>query len=277
MSGFEPSACPLCGSALASLFEYRTPPKGETRFAFSDTPSYYRLFLRCAACGHCVASHRLDLQALYEKDYVASTYGAEGIRRNFDRINALPPDKSDNIGRVRRVNAWGRALAERARAEGRAPTVLDVGSGLCVFLHRMKEAGWDGTALDPDERFVEHARAVVGVKGVCADFFDAPALGRFDLITLNKVLEHVMDPVAMLAKASDYLRPGGAVYVEVPDGEAAGAEGPGREEFFVEHYHAFSMASVELMVRRAGLMTSGAERLREPSSKFTLSLWLRRV
>jgi 2-polyprenyl-3-methyl-5-hydroxy-6-metoxy-1,4-benzoquinol methylase len=92
----------------------------------------------------------------------------------------------------------------------------------------------------------------------------------FDAITLNKVLEHVEEPVALLRAAAPLLEPRGFVYVEVPDGEAAAAEGPGREEFFIEHHHVFSAASLAVTVARAGLALSALERLREPSTKFTL-------
>ena len=92
----------------------------------------------------------------------------------------------------------------------------------------------------------------------------------------NKVLEHVEDPVAMLARSSDVLAGGGVVYVEVPDGEAAAVQGPEREEFFIEHHHVFSLGSLAMTAARAGLSPLALERLREPSSKFTLRAFLAR-
>ncbi len=155
--------------------------------------------------------------------------------------------------------------------------MLDVGSGLCVFLHGMKAAGWACTALDPDERAAAHARDYVGVAAIAADFLTAGGLGRYDVLTFNKVLEHVKDPAAMLARAATLVNPGGFVYVEVPDGEAASADpdGFGREEFFVEHYHVFSAVSVAMLAARAGFEAVEIERLREPSSKYTLRAFLR--
>ena len=60
------------------------------------------------------------------------------------------------------------------------------------------------------------------------------------------------------------------MYVEVPDGEKAIEEGPTREEFFIDHFHVFSRASLEHLASGAGMRPLALERLREPSGKFTL-------
>jgi hypothetical protein len=102
-----------------------------------------------------------------------------------------------------------------------------------------------------------------------------PDLGVFDVITFNKVLEHVADPIALLALAKPHVAPHGFVYVELPDGEgAARGEGFGREEFFVEHFHVFSLASIDRLAVHAGFNAQVIERLREPSGKYTLRAFL---
>jgi 2-polyprenyl-3-methyl-5-hydroxy-6-metoxy-1,4-benzoquinol methylase len=265
----------LCGGErLAPVFAYDAPPPGEVRFRFSATGAYAREVRRCEGCGHFLSLHAMDDSALYRDDYVSTTYGGEGLRAAFERIVALPPERSDNAGRVQRILAFAADHLPAPARDGRAPTVLDVGSGLCVFLHRMRAAGWVGTALDKDPRQVAHARDVVGVAAVCGDLLTADGLGRYDVVTFNKVLEHVRDPVRLLAASRRVLHPQGFVYVELPDGEAAVHEGPGREEFFIEHHHVFSAASVEVLAARAGFRALAVERLREPSRKFTLRAFL---
>jgi SAM-dependent methyltransferase len=264
----------MCGAdRFTTAHMYFNRPEREVRFTSSKTAAYRRELFRCALCGHYISVHEMEGAAFYRGEYVDGTYGgADGIQRHFERIITLPPDRSDNRGRVARVAAFARsALGDRSAA----PTVLDVGSGLCVFLNGMKAEGWIGTALDPDERAVRHAREIVGVAALCGDFMTAADLGRYDLITFNKVLEHVKDPIAMLARASAFLNPCGLVYVELPDGEAAAVEGFGREEFFIEHHHVFSTASTAILAARAGFEAIQIERLREPSSKFTLRAFLR--
>jgi 2-polyprenyl-3-methyl-5-hydroxy-6-metoxy-1,4-benzoquinol methylase len=217
----------------------------------------------------------MDLKGFYEADYVSSTYGDEaGINRTFQRITSLPPEKSDNYGRVHRLLEFAAGHFTPPGGVNRGYTILDVGSGLGVFLHRMKAHGWEGTALDADPRLINHAREVVGVKTVLGDFMTVAGLGRFEVITFNKVLEHLKDPVAMLAKSAAHLVKGGLVYVEVPDGEEAIREGGEREEFFIEHHHVFSMASLALLATRAGFRARLLERLQEPSTKYTLRAFL---
>lgn len=261
----------LCGGGdFEVAFHYDRPPKGETRFQFSSEKKYARDILRCRVCGHFLATHDIDSGALYSGDYVSSNYGNdEGIRKSFDRIMSLKPEQSDNVGRVRRIVEFAKHHFG-AHSQNKPRTVLDVGSGLGVFLARMKEVGWDGTALDPDARAVHHAKEVVGVKAMLGDFMAVSNLGRFDVLTFNRVLEHVQDPVAMLKKAKDNVEVGGFVYVEVPDGEGAAADGLGCEEFFIDHLHVFSAASLAMMSARAGFSVKAVERVREPSAKFTL-------
>ena len=140
----------------------------------------------------------------------------------------------------------------------------------------MQRAGWVITAVEPDPRVAAHLReAVEGITAHSGNLLDLEpgTLGRFDAVTFNKVLEHVEDPVALLMRSRQFLAQGGFVYVELPD-VAAAADGPGREEFFIEHYHVFSPASVALMAQRAGFSTLAVERLLEPSGKFTLRAFL---
>ncbi len=261
-------ACPCGAGDFETVHLYATPPPGETAFPGVGPGDYWRQLRRCRTCGHFISVSRLPRDGFYGGRYVDSTYG-DAMHRAYERIMALDPACSDNAGRVRRILAFA---GDRGFRGGR--TLLDVGSGLGVFCRAMKQAGWSCTALDPDPRACRHAEEVVGVEAVCADFRAHEAPGRFDAVTFNKVLEHVEDPVSMLSRAAEFLRPHGFVYVELPDGEAALADGPHREEFYIEHWHAFSMASAVLLACRGGLVPVACERLREPSGKYTLRAFL---
>jgi SAM-dependent methyltransferase len=270
-----PLHCPCGADRFVSVHMYFQAPSGEVAFPRASA-EYRRELFRCSLCGHFISVHDMHSAHQYSGQYVDATYGdAAGVRRTFERIIGLPPGRSDNAGRVRRVQELAR---DHLTAAAGPRTVLDVGSGLCVFLHGMKAAGWQGTALDPDPRAAQHAREVVGVDAICGDWMTTAIDRKFDLVSFNKVLEHVLDPVAMLRRTADVLAPGGGVYLELPDGEAAApphGEGFGREEFFIEHHHVFSLASVSLLAEKAGFSALSVERLREPSTKYTLRAFLR--
>jgi 2-polyprenyl-3-methyl-5-hydroxy-6-metoxy-1,4-benzoquinol methylase len=262
----------MCGgSELYVHFTYDSQPPLETRFPLAAGGRYWRELHRCAQCGHYLEHFEPDQGALYGGEYVTATYGdTDGLRRTFDRINALPEERSDNSNRVRHVLDYCARHWPAQRCASRKPTLLDVGAGLGVFPYRMQQAGWDCTALDLDPRQVEHLRQVAGVRAELGDMRSGSDLGRFDLISFNKVLEHVPDPIEILASSSQRLLPDGLVYVELPDGEAAEVEGKEREEYLLGHLHVFSFASFALLVARAGLRLLDCQRLQEPSSKYTL-------
>jgi 2-polyprenyl-3-methyl-5-hydroxy-6-metoxy-1,4-benzoquinol methylase len=271
--GGKPKATLRCvcdGRFCLSRFEYHEPPVGEVRFNIGTSDAYHRKLMECRLCKHIFSEHELPMEQLYAGQYVDATYGSKGIGAQFDRINGLDPIRSDNSARVKRVHEFASGFLDQRGFPKSPRKVLDVGSGLCVFLNQMKKLDWDCTALDPDERSAEHARSRVGIAAHCGDFFGSNNLGHFHLITFNKVLEHVLDPVGMLLKSRDYLDSRGLVYIELPDGEEAAKIGKNREEFFIDHWHIFSMASLSMLAERASFKLLSSERLLEPSGKFTL-------
>ncbi|WP_150288017.1 class I SAM-dependent methyltransferase [Rhabdaerophilum calidifontis] len=262
--------CPCAGAHRTEAYAYDRPPMGETRFDLGAT-AYRRSYARCGLCGHWFGAHDLDLSALYAADYVDKTYGGSaGMAARFARILALPPERSDNAGRVARLSALADALLPPAMPR----RLLDIGAGLGVFPAGMAAKGWAVLAVEPDPRTVVHLREVVGVEALeqPIEALSREEIGGFALVSFNKVLEHVEEPAAMLRHAGRLLLPGGLVYVEVPDGEAASGDpdGPAREEFFIEHHHVFSPASLAILVARAGFVLRRLEALREPSGKYTV-------
>jgi 2-polyprenyl-3-methyl-5-hydroxy-6-metoxy-1,4-benzoquinol methylase len=249
------------------VFVYEAPPPAEVGFRRPAGEPYYREVWQFDGSNHFVSRHAMSVATEYDGAYVDATYrGESGLAATFERIIALPSAKSDNAGRIARV----RAFAASHFSPSKPVRLLDIGAGLGVFPHVVKQAGWACTAIDPDPRAVQHLRTRVGVDAVCGDFMQLQGLGPFDVITLNKVLEHVQDPVAMLCRTHTMLAAGGFVYVELPDGEMAALAGAGREEFFIEHSHVFSFASIVMLANRAGFAPVCVERLQEPSTKFTL-------
>lgn len=274
MSDLRPAVCPISGLTEAHrVFAYDAPPKGEIGFPRKAGQRYRREVWQFEGSNHYVSRHAMTVATGYEGDYVNATYGdAAGVNAAFERVISLPTDRSDNAGRMARIAAFARVHFGDGKTDIR---LLDVGAGLGVFPYAVKQHGWQCTAIDPDARAVAHIKERVGIDALAGDFMGFKGEGNFDIVTFNKVLEHVDDPVAMLRHATAFLAPRGFIYVELPDGEMAAREGAGREEFFIEHLHVFSFVSMGMLAARAGLAPVAVERLQEPSTKYTLRAFMR--
>ena len=81
----------------------------------------------------------------------------------------------------------------------------------------------------------------------------------------------------MLKLTKDWLLNDGFVYLEVPDGEMASRNGKDRGEFYIDHFHIFSIASVSIMANKSGYCIQNIYRLKEPSDKFTIRAFLSKI
>ena len=165
MTDLAPSQCPISGGTDAQrVFVYDAPPAGEIGFRRRADEPYHREIWQFAGSKHFVSIHAMTVATQYDGAYVDATYqGDVGLARTFDRIISLPVEKSDNTARVARVRAFATAHLPRT-AE---PRLLDVGAGLGVFPHLMKQYGWACTAIDPDPRAVGHLQERVGIEAIC--------------------------------------------------------------------------------------------------------------
>jgi 2-polyprenyl-3-methyl-5-hydroxy-6-metoxy-1,4-benzoquinol methylase len=94
--------------------------------------------------------------------------------------------------------------------------LLDVGSGFGLFLQQGQRRGWDTLGIEPSKDGVSYSRGL-GLE-VIEDFLSADTasrLGKFDVVHLSEVLEHIPDPTHLLHLARQLLSPGGLVCVVV--------------------------------------------------------------
>jgi 2-polyprenyl-3-methyl-5-hydroxy-6-metoxy-1,4-benzoquinol methylase len=86
--------------------------------------------------------------------------------------------------------------------------LLDVGCGNGEFIDRMRSLGWKVSGVDPDPKAVSYGRSR-GLELFNGMISDVPESLCYDVITLNHVIEHVVDPVDLLRECRKRLRPGG--------------------------------------------------------------------
>jgi len=243
-------------------FVYKSKPEGETDFGIKKK-RYYREFFKCSDCGHMFSESKLEISNFYEGSYTNLTYGSS-LSEKFEKIINLPLKKSDNEGRFLFLKKKCSKILSTNKIK-----ILDIGSGLGIFPWRVNREKWEVTALDPDSQNIEHIKSRIGIKTIHGDFLGVKISTKYNLVTFNKVIEHVKDPRAFIIKAKSIIRQDSFIYVEVPDVQAA-KYGKDREEFFIEHFHVFSEKSIKLLAIDCGLKCLCANSCIEPSGKFTL-------
>jgi len=184
----RPIACPLCGGERhAVLFVKRGFP-----------------IVRCEDCELVFANPQVD------ESLVLDEYRAEEETANDLWIDVLTSPRQLELDRAKFTEILDEL--EPHRGEGR---LLDVGTSIGLFLHLACERGWDGVGTELGRRALANARDEYGLDVTARPL--AEIEGEFDVVTLNSVLEHVNEPRRMLAEVHERLRPGGALFLIVPN------------------------------------------------------------
>lgn len=119
--------------------------------------------------------------------------------------------------------AAGRYYAERAeQLLGRVGSILELGCGRGGLLVGAKSRNWDVSGVDMTPEFSSAARER-GVEVETATIEECAALdreGAYDVILLAAVLEHIYEPMPVLRRVFNALKPGGLVFIHVPNERA---------------------------------------------------------
>jgi SAM-dependent methyltransferase len=185
--------CPLCGS-------HRRKRVGERGGSAHWRGEGVRVSIaRCSDCG-CL----YPFPAALPRDH--SHYS------NADGYFAEPPTGA-------KIDAFANLLRRATELRGgERGAMLDIGAGCGEALVAAGHVGWDSAGIEPSEEFVRLGRERFGVEitqGYLEDvrFEDE----SFDLILFAGVLEHVYEPLKLIKEARRLLRPGGLVYIDVPN------------------------------------------------------------
>ena len=158
---------------------------------------------------------------------------------------------------ARRKLAVLRHLPPRIAREGR---LLDVGCAAGFFLAEAR-AHYDVQGVELSTWSSAYARDRLQLPVITGTLMQAalPA-DRFDVVTLWDVIEHVPDPVPLLAEAARVLKPGGRLVLTTGDWGSAYAQQRGADWHLMTppwHLTMFSRATLARAAARAGLRPVG--------------------
>jgi SAM-dependent methyltransferase len=138
--------------------------------------------------------------------------------------------------------------------------ILDVGSGPGYFLLCGKKRKWRTLGVEPSSRAAAYSRKL-GLK-IVEDFLTeklACKLGKFDVVHMSEVLEHIPDPAGLLEVTNNLLNPGGLLCVVIPNDyspfQYVLRKAAGYEPWWVSpphHINYFDAVSLENLLKRVG-------------------------
>jgi len=228
------TACILCGGAAQETVSDRDRDGGPLRTQM------------CAGCGlvrNDPVPTAAELDAFYARGYRESYKGASAPR---------PRQIWRNFGRTRRHILAYRDVYTALSSADRRWLDLGSGSGEFIYLARTMGAGVEG--VEPHEGYSLYSREVLGLPVRSATLESCGyAPQSFDLIRLSHVLEHMRDPLEALIQLRGWLRPGGVLYVEVPDIATEARNRLRGRLFHYGHINNFDPVTLRAMAGLAGL------------------------
>lgn len=177
---------------------------------------------------------------------------------------------TEGVGNLQRLAGWLMYLhpGQREYMNGsvmylpayRRGHVLDVGAGAGELLAKLRDLGWTVEGVDTDPKAAESilARSGIEVRVGTLDQQGYPS-EHFDILTMSHVIEHVHDPVGLLAECRRILKPGGVLVIATPNADSLGHRYFGKDWRAVEpprHLTLFTSQTLTDAARRAGFSQS---------------------
>ena len=194
-------------------------------------------WLRCAECAHVFTSGYFPPEALalifsrtMQHQQVLSSYDTERVvaARIIDKVLPLASE-----------GPW-----------------LDIGFGNAALLLTAEEYGFEPVGVDLRPQSVADLTGV-GVEAYCADFTALEHDGRYSVISMADVLEHMPFPATALQSVHRLLRPEGVLFVSMPSMNShiwKELDRRGANPYWgeIEHFHNFTRERLFYLLQETG-------------------------
>ena len=229
--------CPLCGSDRNKFF---------ARSKFRDRDVFNRI---CLNCGLVFQSPCMD------DDEAAAFYATEYRLLNEGSNSPTARNMSVQHARAESLAGFARPVIDRLASH------LDIGCSMGILLRRFeKEYHCHPVGIEPGEAHRNIARHAGLTVYASLEELEQNERGRFGLISMAHVLEHLPDPVGYLAHLREtLLDPAGWLLIEVPNLYA-------HDSFETAHLVAYSAHTVQQTLGKAGFEVFRLEKHGRPRS-----------
>lgn len=244
------SECPVCGRTSA---HHRTMPID----SIAHSPTEFGDVARCGTCSFSFISPR-PTPAQTEAFYKLDSYYTHG--RSHMATGAMQTFQS----RLRQHLAWRADGGEDtalvvAKELGKRPAIVcDIGCGSGDLARQLiASSGYRVVGVERDREAVSFRGAGFEVfEGSIENLPDGLRPCSFDAVVMSHVLEHIVDPVNALEKASQLLRLGGRLFCVVPNNASLAATEAGLAWQHLDvprHVNFFDHSSLNATAERAKL------------------------
>ena len=179
-----------------------------------DTSFFNTAVYRCDSCG--LHFSKIDNKNVIEKYYNSSYW------INFKKSKTI---KSKIISLFSEIYPYFRFVTQRANSQlkylnATFESVVELGSGRGEAIFQMRKKGWDVTSIEADVKNANYIKSkykkVNVINGHFENFF---ITNSFDLVFLSHSLEHSADINNVISNSFRALKPGGKLFIEVPNAE----------------------------------------------------------
>ncbi len=265
--------CSLCNKEDITKHINITKPDRFERFLKIKKPN--RTWVVCNFCN--TAKNFQKKKNLIKLNKISKNYydidiGKDNLIKKFQRVVSLKD--SDNKGRCNRI----RKFLNDQKLLKKKINLLDIGTGLGVFPYEIKKDFLRNKiqkidVVETDPLAIKHLKKVLN-----KDVVDLKKCKKdYDLITLNKVLEHIIDPIKFLRFIDKkIMKEGSIIYIEVPCVSNLTHKKKTDNSLGFLHHNLYSKKSLFLIAKLFDYEVLGHERINESSGKITQYVFLKK-
>jgi 2-polyprenyl-3-methyl-5-hydroxy-6-metoxy-1,4-benzoquinol methylase len=203
--------CPTCGSD-------------------DSKPEMEKDHLSLVRCKQCALVY---VSPAFNEEHYQQVYASDTYQEIVQELGEASHDYRVERFGTERVEIMSRYLS----VDSKKARYLDIGCSTGFVLEAAQAAGWSATGveLNPSAAAFGQNRGL-DIQNIGIEIANLEEEG-FDAVSLFDVLEHLHDPQAMLKKAASYLRPGGILFLYVPNYDSASRILMGKDSHFIWPTH----------------------------------------